>query len=472
MADRGEFGVSKRGKRTFIYNNFEFWEHKHNNQGQTFWRCIKHQVFKCKASVKTAGLVVIGNLNPEHTHTGNVANSLARQAIGKMKQHMTENIATPSASQGAVVVNLNGQVQMALPKRASLSRVLRRHRQIKSLAANNGIALPPIPTDLDFTIPERFEDFLLHDSGLGTQRILVFGHRELLPAFGRAELWLADGTFKVVPSLFYQLYSVHFEFVGGINPAVVYCLLPNKSRATYDRMISVLKQLNPTASPRRILVDFESAAMNAFREAFPDAEVSGCYFHLCQSINRKVNDCGLKADYESDDEIRGFVRCLAALSHVPESDVIDAFDALVEVMPANELVQDVVTYFEHTYVRGRRRPGRGEHYGPSIFPIKFWNHFEAAGEGIARTTNSVEGWHHSLQSLFMCQHPTMWTFLDGIQRDSQLNKAAYLQCTSGVVHVGRKKYRDLKARVERTVAAYGESDTVTYLRAIAHLSHA
>lgn len=470
MADVVDFGVSKRGKRTLIYHNYEFWFDSLNSKGQTIWRCSKRQACKCYARVKTEGNVVIGKPGPDHTHTGNIANALSRKAVGKMKEHMAENIATPSASQGSVVANLDDHVLMALPKRASLSRVLRRHRQIKSMAAN-GAALPPIPTDVNFDLPPRFQNFLLHDSRPGGDRLLIFGDRELLRGLSRSELWLADGTFKVVPTLLYQLYSIHFSFAGGINPAGVYCLLANKSRETYDNLMGVLKQLIPTAAPHRILVDFESAAINSFRQAYPNSDVTGCYFHLCQSVLRKVNECGLKRDYETDNEIRGFVRCLPALSHVPVSDVLHAFELLCEVMPANEKVNEVVTYFEHTYIRGRRRPGRGEHYGTAVFPIPLWNQFLSAGDGIARTTNSVEGWHHSLQALFMCQHPTMWTFLAGIERDCQMTKAAYLQATAGAVQLGRKKYRDLKERVARCVGAYAESDTLTYLRSIAHLSH-
>jgi len=188
-------------------------------------------------------------------------------------------------------------------------------------------------------------------------------------------------------------------------------------------------------------------------------------------VRAEVADVGLKPDYDTDNDVRGFIRSLPALSHVPSDNVLEAFDSLVEQMPANEKVQDVVTYFEHTYVRGRRRPGRGDNYGPAIFPIPLWNKFDSAGEGIARTTNSVEGWHHSLQALFMCQYPTMWTFLTGLERDSQMSKAAYLQAATGHQNVGKKRYRDLKARVARAVAAYGSTDILTYLRGIAHLSH-
>jgi len=46
-------------------------------------------------------------------------------------------------------------------------------------------------------------------------------------------------------------------------------------------------------------VDFEKAA-----EAYPHATVTGCYFHLCQSVTHKVNEIGLKTDYENNEEIR------------------------------------------------------------------------------------------------------------------------------------------------------------------------
>ena len=35
----------------------------------------------------------------------------------------------------------------------------------------------------------------------------------------------------------------------------------------------------------------------------------------------------------------------------------------------------------------------------------------------------------------------------------------------------KKKYRNLNDRVQRTVNAYGQSEVLLYLRAIAHLSH-
>ena len=138
---------------------------------------------------------------------------------------------------------------------------------------------------------------------------------------------------------------------------------------------------------------------------------------------------------------------------------------------AIEHLDELVTFFELTYVRGRRLRGRGETYNEALFPIAIWNKNVAATDGIARTTNAVEGWHHGLQMLFQCHHPTLWSFLTGLQRDMQKQKSVYLQGVSGVENLAEKKYRALNDRVRRAVASYGRAEVLTYLKGMAHLSY-
>ena len=62
-------------------------------------------------------------------------------------------------------------------------------------------------------------------------------------------------------------------------------------------------------------------------------------------------------------------------------------------------------------------------------------------------------------------------FLDGLKQDMNKQKALLLQGAAGATHPHRKRYRDLTARVSRAVAGYGRTEVLTFLRAIAHLSH-
>ena len=75
------YGISKRGKRTLIHFNYEYWRIRENSKGQTEWRCSKHQVFHCKAILCTYEDVIIGELSPDHTHNGNIATALSRKAV-------------------------------------------------------------------------------------------------------------------------------------------------------------------------------------------------------------------------------------------------------------------------------------------------------------------------------------------------------------------------------------------------------
>ena len=109
--------------------------------------------------------------------------------------------------------------------------------------------------------------------------------------------------------IFFQLYIIHFQLARGIKSAAIYGLVQNKVQVVYDRMLNEVKRIiilafpEEKAFPSRILLDFESAAINAFRPAFPSATATGCYFHLTQSIMRKVNEIGMKEDHESNDSL-------------------------------------------------------------------------------------------------------------------------------------------------------------------------
>ena len=106
------------------------------------------------------------------------------------------------------------------------------------------------PSDMHFLIPESVAHLVLHDTGSQDKnRIITLGHKDLLPVLEK-DLLFGDGTFDVVPSLFYQLYTIHGQ-VGTNFPPAVYFLLPNKTARTYAKMITILKELAPDCDPKR-----------------------------------------------------------------------------------------------------------------------------------------------------------------------------------------------------------------------------
>ena len=94
-----------------------------------------------------------------------------------------------------------------------------------------------------------------------------------------------DGTFKVVPEIFFQLFAIHGLYRGHVIP-VAFILLPSKSQQIYQKMTNEILQIVPAWQPQRVMMDFEKAMINAFKHTFRTVEHSGCYFHFSQNILR------------------------------------------------------------------------------------------------------------------------------------------------------------------------------------------
>ena len=152
-------------------------------------------------------------------------------------------------------------------------------------------------------------DFLLIDDR-SPDRILGFSTTEGVEILCRASTIDMDGTFKVVPAIFSQLYTLHTFYKGKMMP-LAYFLLPDKSTATYRRMFRLLEDYAATRNlpvfrPAKLQLDFETAALKAIAEVFPTAEVKGCMFHFTQAVWKKVQRLGLQTYYKSDVNVRRY----------------------------------------------------------------------------------------------------------------------------------------------------------------------
>jgi hypothetical protein len=203
-----------------------------------------------------------------------------------LKQRAVETRELPSQLISQMRAGASTSTQGRLDSHKVLARVIRRAR--KRIGAPDTIFLTRsaivIPEELQTyeTAPGSVERFLLADSGEGDdERILIFGREASGVWIHLVRRVFVDGTFSLAPKLFSQLFLVLGERPGCVLP-LAYALLPDKTERSYTRMISLLKGVWPTLNPAAISMDYERGLMNAFNEAFPAAEISGCFFHLVQ----------------------------------------------------------------------------------------------------------------------------------------------------------------------------------------------
>ena len=98
----------------------------------------------------------------------------------------------------------------------------------------------------------------------------------------------------------------------------MFALLSDKTQGTYTYFLTVLKGLLNDIECGIIMLDFERASMNAFIQVFDQFSLMNCFFHLCQSVQRRIQR-SFKVKYRTDKAFALASRLVVFLAFVPLS---------------------------------------------------------------------------------------------------------------------------------------------------------
>lgn len=455
---------SSRGKDKATIQGFAYTLAK-SSEDVLIWLCVKRG--ECKARIHTKNNVVIkplliNDLHYSHSHGSDPIRIEMLKGYNNIKERASKSEESTRLILSYGIDEMSSSSIAKLPSIESVKRRIRQYKSKSNVIFSNSTCVSEIEIPQQYTVTANEEPFLLFDSGVGdNNRIIVFSTPKFFSILKESKIWYADGTFKVVPDLFYQLYTIHGEKDGVVYPCV-YALLTGKSESIYNRLIRILLEIEPTLDPIHIMLDFEKAAMNAFEENFV-AIISGCFFHLSQSIFRKIQSEGLTTQYQTDHEFLLKLKMLPSLAFVPEIDVVESFNILISEFPQSAL--NVAKYFEDNYI-GKLLPDQTRRI--PLFPIRIWNMFERVHGQLSRTNNAVEGWHNAFQSSIGCSHPNINKFFKYLQREQSLQEANLIKWETGATVKKSKRSITTNERILKVVSEYGTRDIMTYLKGIAY----
>lgn len=443
-----------------------FYRKDKSNPRTQLWRC---DTKGCKGRAATPypyGDDVDVQVRGVHGHPPDPAKADVLQVKARVREVGRETNDPPRRVVADAVAGIREEAAVRVGSATNLRRTVNRQR-------GNGNH-PPAPQALqDIDIPDNFrlnlrnEPFVFFDSGAndGNQRIFIFGSPtgyNLLR--GNCHI-MADGTFKLAPELFTQIYTIHIIIRGNVIP-VLYALLPNKELQSYRRMWEAVRERIPGMNPTSVLTDFEHAAHGAVREIFPNADLTGCYFHLGQSLWRRLQALGLRQRYIEDDNFRMYAKMLQALAFLPVGDVQDAFEEIRDQDDFPDDLQDLYHYFEDTYMGRLTR--RGQRRAP-LFSMNVWNVRGRLNAGLPRTNNQVEAWHKALQASVLMNHPTFYKLLGVLKREEGLQYLNIQQVLTGEnIKISRRKYEAINRRLLTLVENYDIAEQLSFLRGISH----
>ncbi|CAF3646667.1 unnamed protein product [Rotaria socialis] len=367
----------------------------------------------------------------------------------KLKEEIKTRAAT-TEEQSSIILHsalrnypLNAAGQ--LPKNEALMLMIRRQRTAEAVDANGRL-----PDKLRKTY--RDEDFILHEDN----KLIIFTTQSNLSILKQNKHWFADGTFKVCPDDYYQLFTLHAMMTNAIIP-LVYGLLIGKSSEDYNLFFEkVLEQDN--FEPESIMTDFETGTIKSVREMLPNVLHKGCLFHFSQAVWRQVQSKGLTTKYNEDEYFRLNVKKLIALAFVPLDKVTTGFDLICDQF--DDDADDLLEYFEKTWIgTGRTKPQ---------FDHKLWNVYDRVIAAVPRSNNSVEGWHNAFATRVAINHPNIVKLAEKIRREQSKFEVDMQKILQGHdIKTKKACYRKLDERLTRLVNAFDASQMDQFLKNVA-----
>jgi hypothetical protein len=216
--------------------------------------------------------------------------------------------------------------------------------------------------------------------------VAIFATDENLSALRKCKEVFIDGTFRSTPAPFKQYVTMHGKYHGRVL-SLVSCLMTGKTTGHYRKVFKVLKQsirriTHHRFQPQKLICDFEQSLIIAANTELPTAHVTGCYFHYCQSLYRKIQELGLHQPFRTDMQLQKAVRMILAIGYIPVAIIRMAFTqfrttrGVVQLTQTYPLLNDFLDYVWAIYF-----------IGP--FPPIMWNVYNRDASN--RTNNHVEG---------------------------------------------------------------------------------
>lgn len=427
--------LSEKGQPLRVIDGFKFRFHKRLRSGVQRWTCAKAS---CKAFIKFEVRELTGTVTNTHNHVADATVFLERQKFSNaVKRKATKSLCDKPLKviREELMTQNYGDITASDLRRAQ-----------KNIYEIRSTLRPPLPKSLAdlHTVLNTYgrlttnkgEHFLLVNDPV--TNIVIFSTFTNLRFLSTCSRAYVDGTFKSVPSLFLQLFTIHGYRNNNYVP-LVFCLLPSKKKSTYEsafrHLVAEMIDLGLQFEPTEVYADFEEAIHLAVRQVWPTVSVKGCRFHLSQNWWRHIQACSLTNDYkEKDNEIGAFLKLFFGLPFLCPDEVEDSFvDDFVSIMPDDERVQKFTDYVFENYVSPDAK-----------FPPSMW---AAYSSSIARTTNSCESFHSHFNASFYAAHPNIYILIETLLR---------VQCETyaKIADIQKQKRRLDSLRKEEKIAEY------------------
>lgn len=465
---------SIRGNPKLVARGYLFIKDK-CEKGNYYWNCELKVSRSCKGRAVTVleNEVHLLKKFKDHNHAPEASRSEVIQTLNTIKEKAYSGHDQPVQIIQNVITDMPQDSSYYMPNKESLRKQIHRVRSENMPTQPRSLQEIDIPMHLRKTM--NGDRFLARNIDVDDEKMLIFCTQSNLQHLQDAEYWIMDGTFKSVPTLFHQLYTIHAPVGGEDNSSIfpmVYILMTARTEEMYtilfEELIELGEQAEAVLSPPIIITDFEQAVINAVKSEFPNSIHKGCFFHLCQNFWRKIQSEGFAREYGTNEDFSIKLRHVTALAFLPPSEIQAAFDQVKLLLP--EDAAGITDYFEKNYIRGRARNLKNRsHRTAPLFSPEFWSVNHLVDLGYPRTQNIVESWHNRWINLLGKAHVGVYTIIEEMRKEQQQTKINIENIIRGAPRPSqRNQYINRETRILSIFNDRNNRTLMEFLRGIAH----
>lgn len=450
----------------FVYNK------NRQNSEKCYWNCEykKHNVYKCRATLITNVFTNVDSAsllscNDVHSHEGIPFRADVADSIQSLK---SKTIDQPTVKTCQILQNhlasTSSDIATEIPSKDALRQIITREKKKKLHTPTEPMTFNFDP-DLQATQYDSENNFIIKDRIFSeSKRVTLFSTIQLINFLCQAIYLVMDGTFKIVPTIYQQLYTIH----GPVNDSVktfplLFALCTHKDKASYDMMLDLLLEFCAEHalqfSPSYIVMDFERAAILSLRQHFETVTLRGCFFHLRQIIYRKLQREHLSSQYNQNGKFNKEIKCILALSFVHPVNVDMYLKDLVEIL--SEDARNIADWFNEYYVNGKNN--QQPLYSPTFWCLNSHN-------SIPRTQNSAESFHHHINEVCSKRHVGFYRLVAELIKEVKVNDVLIAKIQNGETPAKKRKNKnEMKIQnIENILKNITDYSHVELLQAIAN----
>ncbi|KAI5645456.1 MULE transposase domain-containing protein [Phthorimaea operculella] len=394
-----EFIETERGGKKLLRAGHQFCLNVKNATGTTIWRCVNRSV--CNGSLTLNDKMDRIIREGKHACSPDFYKNKIDKCMNNCKNRVRTEFKPVSKIYAECMNSSNSELETSDSDSNQEIPEVRSKIDALYYARRKALKVPSehFKSIKDVVFPKILTDkFLLFEAD-DKNPFFIFGTPKYKKYIEETDLFLVDGTFKVVPGPFEQLFSIHVDLNSTSEDTMVipvfYCLLLDKKQETYEKLFQILKE-NFGLVISKLKCDYEMAVINAVKKIFPDVRVKGCFFHFSQAIWKNAVDLGLikrkkrqlkkKARQiqtsEEEKVMKKIVKYTCNLALLPASYIPEGWEEIMKLMPEenNPNIEQFKNYFITQWF--------------SSVTADVW----CCVNERHRTTNAVEAWHRRLNS--------------------------------------------------------------------------